>query len=399
VERSIASTEPVLLLTERFHPEEFLVNDLALSWKKQGLDVEVLTQAPSYPFDRIFAGYKNTSKTESWAGIPVHRVTTVLGYSKSVRKKIIGYVSFAAKTSTWAVVHGHKYKHVFVCHTGPLTMATAVLPLRWIYGARCTIWTQDVWPDTVYAYGIKPTWWRKTALDLFVSSIYRSCAEVAGSCPGFGSMLSKYTSSKVQFIPQWFPLASPPPSPFPPPSPVVFTFAGNLGSVQNLDRLVQLFSKAKVPDAVLRIIGDGVMMGPLRKQIDGDELSNVQLLGRRPLDEMPQAFADSHVLIISLKKDPVFALTIPAKFQAYLTAGRPLLAIADGELAQIVASEGIGVAADPDDDQQIVAAFRELAEKARLEKLSHYGHRAQQLTSEKFSRTRSIQQLLDLVFS
>ena len=49
----------ILILTERFFPEEFLINDLAAEWRSAGHDVEVLTQVPSYPGDRIFSGYRN----------------------------------------------------------------------------------------------------------------------------------------------------------------------------------------------------------------------------------------------------------------------------------------------------------------------------------------------------
>ena len=39
----------VLVIVERFYPEDFLANDLVAEWKKLGDEVEVLTQVPSYP--------------------------------------------------------------------------------------------------------------------------------------------------------------------------------------------------------------------------------------------------------------------------------------------------------------------------------------------------------------
>jgi len=49
----------VLIITERFFPEEFGINDLAIAWQAKGYEVAVLTQAPSYPFDKVYEGYKN----------------------------------------------------------------------------------------------------------------------------------------------------------------------------------------------------------------------------------------------------------------------------------------------------------------------------------------------------
>ena len=44
----------LLILTERYFPEEFLINDLVSEWKNRGYEIEVLTQVPSYPRDAIF---------------------------------------------------------------------------------------------------------------------------------------------------------------------------------------------------------------------------------------------------------------------------------------------------------------------------------------------------------
>lgn len=149
----------LLILTERFFPEEFLINDLATAWQQRGYEVDLLTQVPSYPHDRIYEGYVNRlfQTTREFHDIPVHRVRTVLGYNTSLVRKILNYLSFACLTSLWALVNGWRYDRVFIYHTGPLTMATAALVLRFLCRKPTMIWTQDVWPDTVYAYGFKQT--------------------------------------------------------------------------------------------------------------------------------------------------------------------------------------------------------------------------------------------------
>lgn len=49
----------VLVLGEAFYPEDFLINDLVREWEKDGYQFEVLTRAPSYPFGKVYEGYKN----------------------------------------------------------------------------------------------------------------------------------------------------------------------------------------------------------------------------------------------------------------------------------------------------------------------------------------------------
>ena len=49
----------ILIVTEVFYPEEFLINDIALSWKDKGFEVSVITLIPTYPLGRVFPNYKN----------------------------------------------------------------------------------------------------------------------------------------------------------------------------------------------------------------------------------------------------------------------------------------------------------------------------------------------------
>ena len=174
----------ILILVERFYPEDFLVNDLASEWKRMGHDVEVLTQVPSYPFDKIYDGYKNKTyqTTTELNGIPVHRVSTIFGYNTSVKRKILNYLHFGILTSLWALWNGRKYDKVFVYHTAALTMASAVMPLKWLWRKPITIWTQDLWPDAVWGYGFKPTKWRMVLLNAFIRTIYGCCNRITVSC-------------------------------------------------------------------------------------------------------------------------------------------------------------------------------------------------------------------------
>ena len=47
----------ILIITEHFYPEEFGINDLAKAWQSEGYEVTVLTQTPSYPFDKVYNHY------------------------------------------------------------------------------------------------------------------------------------------------------------------------------------------------------------------------------------------------------------------------------------------------------------------------------------------------------
>lgn len=63
------------------------------------------------------------------------------------------------------------------------------------------------------------------------------------------------------------------------------------------------------------------------------------------MQTMPSIFNRAGALLVSLEDDPIFALTIPSKIQAYLAAGKPVLASLNGEGARVVleAQAGFGL--------------------------------------------------------
>ena len=388
----------ILILTERFFPEEFLINDIASEWKDRGYDIEVLAQVPSYPKDKIFQGYKNKlfQTTCEYKNIPVHRVRTVLGYNTGgARQKIINYINFAFLTSLWALFNGWKYKRVFVYHTGPLSMASAALILHFIWWKKCIIWTQDVWPDTVYSYGIRKTWYMEIFLNSIVRILYWPFSLITVSCPKFSEIIKKYSKKEIIFLPQWATNITPVPDRVP-DGRRIFTYAGNIGSVQNLEMVVDAFGELRPQNAVLKIIGDGVFLNRLKDKIKDNGYENVVLTGRRPLSEMPQHFSESDVLIISLK--PEFDLTIPAKFQAYIAAGRPLLGIIRGDTASFIEEYHLGLTADPSDKNSIMKAFDSFCH-ASDESLKQWKENSIRLSSEKFSRDIILPTITKLIFS
>ena len=98
------------------------------------------------------------------------------------------------------------------------------------------------------------------------------------------------------------------------------TFAGNIGTAQDFGTIL---SAAELPkehrDIHWMIVGDGRMLPWVREQVQSRWLEKtVHLLGRHPLAAMPAFFAKANFMLASLKKEPIFALTIPAKVQSYL---------------------------------------------------------------------------------
>lgn len=346
----------ILIVSERFYPEEFIINDLASQWAERGFEVDVLTQIPSYPFGKVFQGYSNRLFSEEcWKKIRILRFFTVTGYRESLFFKLLNYLSFAITGSLAALWIGRKYDRIFVYNTGPLTAALPAVFLHKFYKKHVTIWTQDIWPDMVYAYGFRKTKTLSFFLDRLVAFIYRNCDTIFISCAGFRKSIEPYAPGRtMHHFPNWptvAPSAGAAGGALKLPDGFNFTFAGNIGKFQNLDNIIRGFALAGASGSGLRlnIVGDGSELERLKELVEAEHIGGVVFWGRKSQSEMPAFFNASDVMIVSLKDAPVFELTVPAKFQAYLAFSKPIFCVMNGEVRRIVEEYKTGLCAAPGD--------------------------------------------------
>lgn len=398
----------ILIITEVFSPEDFLINDLVFHWKKQGRDVSVLTRNPSYPEGKIYKGYKNKLfQKETINDIPVSRVQFIPGYKNNSFIKIINYLWNMFLGVLWAIKNGKAFDSIYIYQTGPLTFSTAGIIIKKLYNKKVTIWTQDIWPDTVHAYGWAQKGISRKILDLFVKWVYSNCDNITVSSPGFESIIRQYCSSmEIQFIPQW----SLTPKfdgkeitiPVNFPGTFNFVFAGNIGKVQNLENVIsgfeQFLKTTPNKEIWLNLIGDGSQLIYLQKKVKANSIANIKFWGRKKSSDMPSFFDKADVLIIALENQPIFNLTVPAKFQSYLNAEKPIFGVIKGEVANLIINYNLGWTATPDNIKEIACQFQEIV-FCKPEMLTEKTRNTNLLVKDQFNREKIIQKFTDMVFN
>lgn len=395
------SVPKYLIIGEAFYPEEFLINDLVKEWENEGYQLEVLTRAPSYPFGKVFPGYKNKLyQKENWGNILIHRFPVIPGYNKSTVIKTLNYLSFVIFGSVIALFIAKRYKRVFIYHTGPLSLAIPGILIKKISGAPVTIWSFDLWPATVYAYGFKKTKLLSWFLDSLVRWIYKNCDNIIVSSLGFVPELKKYVMDKAVYVapnwPQTENITSQKSSVILQSGKVHFTFTGNVGKVQNLENVIIGFRNAALPDAQLNIIGDGSHLGFLKNMVACEKIQNVVFHGRIPVTEISDILDQSDVLLISLMPDPVMELTLPLKFQTYLNASKPVYAVMLGEVSRLVSEYQIGEVAHPGNLDEITNGFKKFG--LSPERKEEIKKQCEFLINTVYNRKKIIQYITDIFF-
>ena len=394
----------ILIVTERFFPEEFIINELATELGRD-VAITVLTQNPSYPFDKPFPGYNNPLiSIRRWRGIKVVRGLTILGYKRNLILKLLNYIWFAFYNSLLALFVAPGHDRIFVFHTGPLTLAIPAALAARVYRIPMSVWTQDVWPDSVFAYGFSKRKILEYALGEFVRWVYRRANTVLISCEGFRASVRRFAPrSRLVYAPNWStyqPIAEGSVTKTRESTEFSIMFAGNVGKVQNLELVIQAFAAIEMsyPQLRLEIVGDGSNLQTLRTLAYSLGCRQVIFHGRVPVDSMAAYYQRVDALIISLIKRPIFALTVPSKFQSYLAAGKPILAVIEGEVARIVREKQLGVVAVPDQVESIRQAMIDLYNMDQAER-QNICKRAKNLLDSDYNRNTVIANIRDVIYS
>jgi len=272
-----------------------------------------------------------------------------------------------------AIFIGRKYDYVFGFNLGSLTDMLPAVVIRKLYKKPTMFWVQDVWPDSVYAYGFKKTKTLSILLDTFVKFMYHNITAIAISSKGFESKLAPYIKKglKFNYAPNWADDLDMDMDPIilSTTQKVHFTFAGNIGKVQNLENTINAF--CLLPDryqkkSQLNIIGDGSNLIFLKKLSNNNP--NIIFHGKQKRENMAKFYKASDFLIVSLIDKPIFSVTIPAKTQTYIAAKKPILAIINGDVGDIVNDNNLGVSVDPSNINLIKESFEKCIDMSKKEK-------------------------------
>ncbi len=389
----------ILFLTQWFQPESLFKGlPFAKALKDKGHDVEVLTGFPNYPGGKVYPGYRvRPYQQEVMDGIRVHRVPLYPSHDKSALCRIVNYISFSLSAflmGPWLV---EKPDIIYVYNL--VTLGPPAFLLRLLYGAKVIIDVQDLWPESVASSRMLGNRILLDLLNGICGWVYRKADQLVVLSPGFKKVLMQrgVVPEKIEVIYNWCDESSIVRDASPSDSvkrlefsgKFVVLFAGTMGLAQGLDTLLdcaQLCTKT-LPDVQFILIGGGVDRPRLQQHAEEMALNNVTFLPPRPKESMGEIFEIADALIVHLKGDPLFRITIPSKTQAYLCIGKPIIMAVRGDAATLVEQAGAGILCEPENPQAMSDAVRALRDTGGNEsrKMGEAGYRyyMQNLSFEK----------------
>jgi glycosyltransferase involved in cell wall biosynthesis len=362
----------ILILSQWYPPEpDHVVSGLAESLRDFGHDVAVLTGYPNYPSGKIYPGYRlRVRHQETIRGVPVYRVPLYPDHGESGVKRCINYLSFAASAACigpWQVPR----PDVIHAYHPPLTIGCPAWVLSQRFRVPFTYEIQDMWPETLSSTGMLSN---RPILGMIGSAakwVYRRAAAIRVISPGFReNLLNKgVAAEKIHVIPNWADTEL-----FHPDAPdpelarslgltdrFNVMYAGNVGPAQNLETLLAAAALLKDLCRVqFVIVGDGTDLPRLRELARQRSLEDVRFLGRLPEDAMSKLYASADALLVHLRDDPLFRITIPHKILSYMACGKPVVGAVAGDAADVIRTAKAGLTCPPDNPQALAEAVRQL---------------------------------------
>lgn len=343
----------ILFVCQYFYPEVFRGNDIAFHWAEDGHEVHVVCGVPNYPDGVFYQGYGWFKKRhEVVNGVKVIHLPIIPRGNNKIML-MLNYFSYLIVGWVYMLFHAlfHKYDRVFVQQLSPVMMSAPGVLYKKLRRVPLYTWVLDLWPESLTAAGSINNKYVLAFFKHYVKSEYKHSDKILISSRSFEKSILEYGvyKDKIVYYPQWSD-ASPndnvnkndnlPEL----PDGFKLMFAGAVGEAHGFECTMEAARMTKEHKEIKWVIvGDGRKLEWVREYVKEYGLEEtVYTLGRFPAETMSWFFNQADVMLVTLSDDPLFRLYSPAKISSYMAAGKPIVAVLNGEGAEVIKDADCG---------------------------------------------------------
>jgi glycosyltransferase involved in cell wall biosynthesis len=240
---------------------------------------------------------------------------------------------------------------VLAYEPSPITVGIPALVMGRLARAPVLLWIQDLWPETLEAVGVGPGSLAARAAAHVSDFIHRRCDLLLAQSRVYAPKLTArgIDAQRIEYFPNWAEgdagegfASARQADPMAGIDGFRIVFAGNIGSAQAFESTLDAATRLRDTKTIKWVlIGAGNMRDWVEAEVARRGLAEtVILLGWKAPETMPAYFAHADALLVTLRPDPIFSLTVPSKVQTYLACGKPILGALNGEGAAILEQSG-----------------------------------------------------------
>ena len=396
----------ILFVCQYFYPEVFRGNDIAFHWADEGHKVHVVCGVPNYPDGVFHNGYSWLKRThEVVNGVKITRLPIIPRGNNKVLL-MLNYFSYLMIAWVYMLFHAlfHKYDRVFVQQLSPVMMSAPGVLYKRIRKVPLYTWVLDLWPESLTAAGGINNRYILAFFNHYVKSQYKHSDVILTSSRSFEKSILKYGDykDKIVYYPQWSDgndgaIIVPGNAPVIPDG-FKLMFAGAVGEAHGFECTMRAALLTKeYQDIKWIIVGDGRKLEWVKQFAKDNGLEDtVYTLGRFPAETMSWFFKRADVMLVTLSDDPLFKLYAPAKISSYMAAAKPIIAVLNGEGAEVIKDANCGWSLSAGDSEGLATLAIELSQEDKM-KMEEKGQNALKYYNEHFVKEKCLRQLDDLM--
>lgn len=354
----------ILVICQYYYPENFQITPICEQLVQDGYCVTVLTGLPNYPTGVIPKEYKQRSRwLENIDGVKIIRVP-LIGRKKGPVFLALNYLSFVFNATRRIRKLHDKFDVVFVYQLSPVLMALPAVKISKKHNIPLIIYCLDLWPESLKMYVHNENNHLFRYIKNVSKRIYNSCSLIIIQSPTFRKYfieVHKIENSRIKYIPafadeNYLTITEKKSTDL-----IDFIFLGNLGIAQNLLKVLDAVKMINdLPNFKVHFVGEGSILSQMKEYVEHNKLSDkVVFYGRRPKEEMVKYYKFADACLVSLKADNQTGLTLPAKVQGYMAAGKPIFGMIDGSAMDVIIEANCGSCVHSDDVEAFAQVLRD----------------------------------------
>ncbi len=356
----------ILVVSSAFYPDNYHINQMVKDLSSRGHSVKVLTGQPDYATGRIPKEYKWFRKYHDFLGpVEIWRAP-IIARRKGAVMRFFSYLSFIITGGCLAMFKKWSdFDVIYVWGVSPITMAIPAIILKKRYKKPLFFYCLDLWPESMKAFKVREKNPVFKAVRVLCKWIYKQFDLVAVTSKPFTDYIhtvNGYPLEKIIYLPQYGAEQNLNKDFTAQDNGIIdLLFAGNIGFVQDIDKIVQAAAELKdVPNFLIHIVGDGSakkQFEQLSKDLHVED--KIIFHGRVPSEKMDDFYKLADACLLTLDGSSKIGDTLPVKMQGYMAAGKPVIAAVNGAGKQVIEESSCGLVVNAGDVQGLARIIKE----------------------------------------
>ena len=369
----------ILIYTNHFYPEQFKINEIVKWLSDEGHEIKVITGLPNYPNGIIFKKDSYDPKYYN-ENVTIIRLPLIPRGSGKMILLFFNYLSYFISCIVYTVyisIFNKPYDIIFVHHTSPILIAIhPILYSVFNKKSKKFLWDLDLWPESLESTGFIKSKIFFNLIKSCVKLIYKGYDKILIGSRSFERIIRKRYKKKIIYFPNWAEkeiennIINTDLNLEYDTNKFIIMYTGNIGQSQSLSRLVLTIDLLKNNNLLWVFIGGG-----RNKKLFIDKLNSKRLLrfckfvDHSSIDKIPSHVHYADALFISLADKKIFNNTVPAKLQAYMSMGKPIIGVLGGEGANLILESNCGIVQSNFNYSSLASQILNLKNKSKEERI------------------------------